>query len=46
MRSLKKIDVHEKEVLDKRADQAKSNEEASSVVQDYGRIIRSKKKGF
>ena len=43
-RPSQETNVSEKGKLDQRADQAKSNQEAILVIQDYGKIIESKKK--
>ena len=39
------MDIHEYEQLDQQANQGKSHEEAIPVIEDYKKIIRSKKKG-
>ena len=43
---MQETDVSENEELDQGADQAKSYEEAILVIQDYKKIIKSKKKGI
>ena len=46
IRSLQEINVSINDELGQREDQAKSHKEAILVIQDYKKIIRSKKKGI
>ena len=46
IRSLQGMDVSENEELDERAEKVTIDEETIPVVQDYEKLVRSKKKGI
>lgn len=46
IRSLQGMDVSENEELDERAEKVTIDKEAIPVVQDYEKLVRSKKKGI
>ena len=46
IRSLQGMDVSENEELDEQAEKVTIDEEAIPVVQDYEKLVRSKKKGI